>query len=114
MDTMFVTLVVMCALQVAILAAFVYAWLELTHNSNEMTDKIELIDSTLAQLMQILFEKLEEIGTIGNGIPDNPLLSIVQAFLNQKMQGETGIDYIRDEHGRFDGTTIEAEINPEN
>ena len=86
----------------------------------EISSKIKETDVALAQIAQILIQRIDELGSLAEDLapmPDNPLMSILSAFLNNQGASTVNEIYNRDEQGQFlDGTTQEwkeKDISPE-
>lgn len=100
---------------VCILGHVLTIWIQMgfkIHIDNSVTDvdegiheRIDALDQNLGQIIGVIFEKME---TMGSPVGDNPLLSILNHFITQNSPNE---DYNRDALGQFNGTPeiIEAQ-----
>ena len=82
----------------------------------EMSNKIEETDIALAQIAQVIIQRIDSIGSLAEDLApqaDNPLMMILQSFLNQKFDSVGNDDYNRDANGQFlDATTLEVKETP--
>jgi len=72
----------------------------------EINEKITETDQALAQIAQIIFTKLEQLGDMAENfapIPDNPLLSILQSVISSNTSPVSEV-YERNDDGTFYGT----------
>ena len=60
-------------------------------------ERIDALDQNLGQIIGVIFEKMETMGTPQG---DNPLLSILNHFISQNSPNN---DYNRDSLGQFNG-----------
>jgi len=81
-----------------------------------MSSKIEETDLALAQIAQVIIQRIDSIGSLAEDLApqaDNPLMMILQSFLNQKFDSAGNDDYNRDANGQFlDATPLEVEETP--
>lgn len=80
----------------------------------DIAEKVDTIDTGLAQVANILFEKLESLEDLGSSVAsstENPLISFLTQMMNRNMENNL---YGRSSDGTFDGTKeiIEAESSP--
>ena len=85
-------------------------WILLLYSRPDLKieDRLVESDSALAQLIQIIMQKmdnLEEIGSsFGPSAGEFNLGHVIGQILQQKMNQGSGNDYMRDSAGRFNGT----------
>ena len=92
----------------------VIPWLLLAYfrPDRSIDQQVKQIDTGLAMVAQALFERLENLENLADSVPENPFAAMLAQLFQQRI---TGTDlYGRSEDGTFDGTTIEAEITPQN
>ena len=107
MDTVVATILVCGVLNVI-------PWLLLAYfrPDRSIDEQVKAIDSGLAMVAQALFERLENLENLADSVPENPFAALLSQLLQQRI---TGTDlYGRSSDGTFDGTTIEAEVTPQN
>jgi hypothetical protein len=84
----------------------------------QISDKVADIDTGLAQIAQLLLQKLDNLEELGASVApagENPILMFLQAMMNrQSIENENNL-YGRSSDGTFNGTPeiIEAE-SPQN
>jgi ABC-type phosphate transport system auxiliary subunit len=107
MDTVVATILVCGVLNVI-------PWLLLAYfrPDRSIDEQVKQIDSGLAMVAQALFERLDSLENLADSVPENPFAALLAQFFQQRIAGNDL--YGRSEDGTFDGTTIEAEIPPQN
>jgi hypothetical protein len=73
-----------------------------------VSQQIEVIDSALAHLVQVMLERLDELSDLGSSLAvpaENPLMSILQTILNNRLNDENV--YERADNGTFTGQVID-------
>lgn len=74
-----------------------------------VSEQIDVIDSALAHLVQVMLERLDEISDLGSSLAaptENPLMSILQTILNNRLNDEN--IYERSNDGTFTGQVINS------
>lgn len=106
MDTVVATILVCGVLNII-------PWLLLAYfrPDREIDEQVKAIDSGLAVIAQALFERLENLESLADSVPENPFAALLTQLFQQRLAGNDV--YGRNDDGTFDGTTIEAEIRTE-
>jgi len=107
MDTVVATIIVCGVLNVI-------PWLLLAYfrPDRSIDEQVKAIDSGLAIVAQSLFERLENLENLADSVPENPFAAMLTQLFQQRIAGNDV--YGRRDDGTFDGTTLEAEITPQN
>ena len=107
MDTVVATILVCGVLNVI-------PWLLLAYfrPDRSIDEQVKQIDSGLAMVAQALFERLDSLENLADSIPENPFAALLANLFQQRLAGNDV--YGRSEDGTFDGTTIQAEVLPQN
>jgi len=89
-------------------------WLLLAYfrPDRSIDEQVKQIDSGLAMVAQALFERLDSLENLADSVPENPFAAMLAQLFQQRIAGNDV--YGRSTDGTFDGTTIEAEVNPQN
>jgi ABC-type phosphate transport system auxiliary subunit len=74
-------------------------------------EQVKQIDSGLAMVAQALFERLDSLENLADSVPENPFAAMLAQLFQQRIAGNDL--YGRSPDGTFDGTTIEAEVTPQ-
>jgi len=106
MDTVVATILVCGVLNVI-------PWLLLAYfrPDRSIDEQVKQIDSGLAMVAQALFERLDSLESFADSVPENPFAALLANLFQQRLAGNDV--YGRSEDGTFDGTTLEAEITPQ-
>jgi len=95
-------------------------WLLLAYfrPDQDIQEQIEQTDKALATVAQILLERMAELSdfaaSAAPSMGENPILTVLQAFMSQRNATEGNLDYNRDENGQFYGPTVETQAPPTN
>lgn len=76
----------------------------------QVSEQIEVIDTALAHLVQVLLERLDELADLGGSLAapaENPLMQILQTIMNNRLDDEVNV-YGRSEDGTFTGQVIDS------
>jgi len=106
MDTVVATILVCGVLNVI-------PWLLLAYfrPDRSIDEQVKQIDTGLAMVAQALFERLETLENLADSVPENPFAAMLAQLFQQRIAGNDL--YGRSEDGTFDGTTIQAEVLPQ-
>jgi len=94
-------------------------WILLLYSRPDLKieDRLVESDSALAQLIQIIMQKMDSLEEMGQGFGgaagEFNLGHIIGQILQQKMNQGSGNDYMRDSAGRFNGTPEIIETSSE-
>jgi hypothetical protein len=87
----------------------VLPWVFLCVNrpDRSIMEQLQDSDASLAMICQHLLDKVDSFSSPMASANENPLMTIISAFMEQRLNGANTIS--RDDQGQFNGTQIEAE-----
>jgi hypothetical protein len=98
--TFLALIVILCCLNI-----MPWIFLCVKRPDRSILDQLEASDSALAGLFQHLMSRVDAMQELGNSATENPLLSILEIFMKQRLNTENLLD--RNEYGQFNATTQE-------